>query len=233
MGARQAARHSAIPNEVQSLEDVCGLQSVRAVRRLLRAAMAFSSNSSWFCVRAMPLVLALGGLALALAGCGGARISATSAERTVCATRATATAIVWDEGQQVHGRINGAAATPLSAFSYPLGLPGEGASSPSQLGVIVVAPDGRHLAVTATVQTSRGTATYPYTVDTMTHAVTRVTLPVYAALLDGVKTESQNPCIVWRFMLSSFVTLESGPSENQAWFRSIVTQFWPLCRARR
>lgn len=97
-----------------------------------------------------------------------------------CNTHASTTAIVWDEGQQVHGGIGGAAPTQLSTFSYPLGLPDEGfEGNQTTPGYIAVSPDGAHIAVDENVFVPFTEEVNPYVVDTSSHAVTRVTLPAY------------------------------------------------------
>lgn len=97
-----------------------------------------------------------------------------------CNTRATTTAIVWDEGRQIHGGVGGSAPTQLSSFSYPLGLPDEGfEGNPIVPGFLAVAPDGAHIAVDEAVFVPFTEELYPYVVDTATHAATRVLLPAY------------------------------------------------------
>jgi len=125
----------------------------------------------------LALLGALGACAIGGTTGGGPTPTATPIP---CATHATATAIVWDEGQQVHGGINGAAPATLSSFTYPLGLPDEGfEGNVTQPGYMAVAPDGHHLAVTENVFVPFAQGSYPYVVDTATHAVTKVTLPGY------------------------------------------------------
>src|SRR5260221_7734075 len=69
-----------------------------------------------------------------------------------CNTHATATAIVWSEGQQIHGGINGAGPAQLSNFSYPLGLPDEGFEGNQTIpGLMTVSPDGHHIPIVAEV----------------------------------------------------------------------------------
>jgi hypothetical protein len=97
-----------------------------------------------------------------------------------CNTHATTTATVWDQDQQVHGSIGGAAPSQLSNFSYPLGLPDEGfAGNQTVPGFLAVSPDGAHIAVDEIVFVPFTEEIYPYVVDTATHAVTRVILPAY------------------------------------------------------
>jgi hypothetical protein len=97
-----------------------------------------------------------------------------------CNTHATATAIVWSEGQQIHGGINGAGPAQLSNFVYPLGLPDEGFEGNKTIpGFMTVSPDGHHIAVDEDVFVPFTEESYPYIVDTSTHAVSRVMLPAY------------------------------------------------------
>jgi hypothetical protein len=125
-------------------------------------------------------------LVLALAACSATSASTPPPAATAtatplpCNTHATTTAIVWDEGQQIHGGIGGAAPSQLSSFRYPLGLPDEGfAGTQTVPGFLVVSPDGAHLAVDEIVFVPFIEELYPYVVDTATHAVTRVILPAY------------------------------------------------------
>lgn len=97
-----------------------------------------------------------------------------------CATHATTTAEAWVVGQQVVGSIGGSAAGALSHFVYPLGLPNEQDSGNLAVhpGNIAWAPDAHHLAVDIYQPIPDSTpGTYPYVVDTSTHAVTKVPLP--------------------------------------------------------
>lgn len=108
---------------------------------------------------------------------GGATATATPIP---CATRATTTAEAWVAGQQVVGSIAGGPAGALSHFVYPLGLPNEQDSGnfALYLGNIAWAPDAHHLAVDVYLPfPDSPSMTYPYVVDTTTHAVTRVTVP--------------------------------------------------------
>ncbi len=150
--------------------------------------------------RSLKIALGLVALVLALAACsigggstGGATGGSTGGASTgptatpagpTCSTHATATAIVWDDGQQVQGSINGGAAAALSNFSYPLGLPDEGNPNPPTLGYIAVAPDGHHLAVSVDILVPFSEISYPYIVDTTTHAVTKAALPHYPSSPD-------------------------------------------------
>jgi hypothetical protein len=105
-----------------------------------------------------------------------------------CPTHASATAEAWAQSRQVHGHIGGGAATTLSHFVYPLGLPGEPASDPYSpfLSNIVWAPDALHLAVDVNVSMpDEAPSAYPYVVDTTTHAVTRVPDPAGSSLGAG------------------------------------------------
>lgn len=132
---------------------------------------------------ALALLITSAIMVMSLAGCGG-RPAGAAPSAASCAARPTATAMVWDENGQVQGSLDSAPPTTLSNFSYPLGLPGETGANPAQLGALAVAPDGAHLAVAVQVP-GNGTAgvTYPYIVDTATHAVTRIALPRYPSAL--------------------------------------------------
>lgn len=129
------------------------------------------------------------GLVLALAACSTTSGTSTAtpprgatatATPPPCNTHATTTALVWDEGQQIHGGIGGAAPSQLSSFRYPLGLPDEGfAGNQTVPGFLAVSPDGAHIAVDEIVFVPFIEEIYPYVVDTATHGVTRVILPAY------------------------------------------------------
>jgi hypothetical protein len=113
----------------------------------------------------------------------GASTGASTAIKPPCATRATASAFAYSTGSNLAGNIPqppGAplpAASTLSAFIYPLGIPHE--ASPT-VTFSAFAPDAAHLA--AAVQqvrtlSSGSFAEYsPYIVDTATQAVTKVPL---------------------------------------------------------
>ncbi len=99
-----------------------------------------------------------------------------------CATSGSATAEAWinsTDSKQVFGSIGGGAATQLSNFTYPLGLPNEGTYGGPSLSGLAIAPDGHHLAVMAGIYQDAAQTGYPYIVDTTTHAVTRVTMTQY------------------------------------------------------
>jgi hypothetical protein len=97
-----------------------------------------------------------------------------------CGSHATNTAEAWISGNQVVGTIHGAPVATLSSFTYPLGVPHE-TSEPRysvNLANLAWAPDAKHLAVNATIAPGdMAPYTYPYVVDTSSHAVTRVVLP--------------------------------------------------------
>ncbi len=145
-----------------------------------------------------PIVLIVCTLALLLYGCasptaggdstptpGSAATPTAPTASGPCATRATATAEAWATGKdkpQVTGSINGAAATTLSNFVYPLGLPNEGQFSSDFLAALAWSPDAQHLAVAVEADAGPGRLLYPYVVDTTSHAVTRVNLPGNASI---------------------------------------------------
>jgi hypothetical protein len=125
-------------------------------------------------------------LVLALAACSATSASTppagaiATATPPPCNTHATTTAVVWDEGQQIHGGIGGAAPSQLSSFRYPLGLPDEGFDGNRTVpGFLAVSPDDAHIAVDENVFVPFIQDIYPYVVDTATHVVTRVILPAY------------------------------------------------------
>lgn len=112
--------------------------------------------------------------------------STSTSTSSPCATTPTGSALAWADGQQVFGLLPQSSTTPaqVSNFTYPLGIPDEGAVGNSPFAsYIAVAPDARHLAVAIT-QIVPFVAEYnPYIVDLATHAVTRVPLaqPIKAA----------------------------------------------------
>lgn len=95
-----------------------------------------------------------------------------------CATTATASALVWVQGQQVAGSIPASAGpVTLSNFVYPLGIPDENAVGNSPFPTfIAVAPDAQHLAVAIAQYVPFETEYDPYIVNPTTHAVTRIPL---------------------------------------------------------
>lgn len=129
-------------------------------------------------ILALPVMFAL--LACTVGGGATSSVVGTVAPTPVpCATRATTTAEAWVVGQQVYGKVGSGAVGQLSNFVSPLGLSGEqdSGSLAWYLGNIVFAPDGRHLAVDVYLPFPDSIAgTYPYVVDTTTHAVTRVNI---------------------------------------------------------
>jgi hypothetical protein len=99
---------------------------------------------------------------------------------TPCLTHTTPTAEAWASDTspaQVLGSINGAAATTLSNFVYPLGLPNEGQFGEASLAALAWSPDARHLAVAVAVNSGPARSLFPYIVDTTSHKVTRVMVP--------------------------------------------------------
>ena len=163
-------------------------------------------------------------LSLLLVGCGGAapgggQATAPAGSSANCATTPTASGQAWVTNNQVEGAINGGPTTTLSAFSYPLGLPGEGQFGADQLGAITWAPDAKHLAVVVTVFQGQSQVYYPYVVDTATHAVTRVMLPGTTVL------SGPGAWVPWRLLawadthtLLIFAAGSSGGSEDTASF---------------
>src|SRR5215472_8075402 len=84
-----------------------------------------------------------------------------------CATKASATAEAWattGDNAQVKGSINGGAATTLSNFTYPLGLPNENATGIDYLAALAWSPDAQHLAVAVGVSDGPGQTLFPYVV---------------------------------------------------------------------
>lgn len=113
----------------------------------------------------------------------------SSTTNASCGTSPTGTALVWADGQQVFGLVPQSSATPvqLSNFTYPLGIPDEGAVGNSPfVSFSAVAPDAKHLAVAIT-QIVPFMAEYdPYIVDLSTHAVTRVMIPSPIKVASGM-----------------------------------------------
>lgn len=137
---------------------------------------------------AAPLVLPL--LACSFSGGGGSSSTGTGTPTApVCATKATTTGEAWSVGQQIMGEVGGGAVGQLSNFPTSLGLANEQDSGDMSWNVsnIAWAPDGRHLAVDVYLPVPDEDAlTYPYVVDTSTHAVTRVNVPTDATN-DGLR----------------------------------------------
>ncbi len=97
-----------------------------------------------------------------------------------CTPDMTTTAEAWattTAHPQVMGSINGAPATTLSHFVYPLGLPSEGQFGSDYLVALAWSPDAQHVAAAVAVNIGMGQYLFPYVVDTKSHAVTRVKLP--------------------------------------------------------
>jgi hypothetical protein len=134
------------------------------------------------------IVAPLMALCAVLAGCGVGGTTTTAASTTPtasptatpipCATHATTTGVVWSEAsdKQIHGGIGGAAPAALSAFAYPLApaAPGYSDFGPTQISL---APDGKHMAVLQTQIIPNSDAPPQFilfSVDTTTHAVTRI-----------------------------------------------------------
>jgi hypothetical protein len=138
-----------------------------------------------------------------LPGCSSSGITTRSTTPTAsptatpipCATRATTTGIVWTEkgDKQLHGGVGGAAPAALSAFAYPLAAaaPGYVDDGPVQVSL---APDGEHMAVLQAQFIPNSDAQSQYilfSVDTTTHAVTRIAnVGTRAALMGWADTKT-------------------------------------------
>lgn len=142
--------------------------------------------------RVYPTILILAAMSMVILACGAGVATVTihgtvgtvgqskgTATSATCATHPTTTAMAWDAGQQVVGNIAGAPDATLSNFVYPLGLPDETTFGQALPASIAWAPDGRHLAVSINVVVPFAVYSYPFVVDTASHAVSRVTLPEY------------------------------------------------------
>jgi hypothetical protein len=146
----------------------------------------------------------LAALCATLVGCavGGTTSSASTtptasptATAIPCATHATTTGVVWSQAsdKQIHGGISGDAPAVLSAFAYPLAAaaPGYVDSGPAQISL---APDGRHMAVLQAQIIPNSDAPVEYilfSVDTTTHAVTRIAnVGTRAALMGWADTKT-------------------------------------------
>ncbi|HEY7094215.1 MAG TPA: hypothetical protein VH393_13615 [Ktedonobacterales bacterium] len=134
------------------------------------------------------IVAPLAALCAVLAGCGVGGTTTTAASTTPtasptatpipCATHATTTGVVWSQAsdKQIHGSLAGAAPATLSAFAYPLTPAASGYTDfgPTQISL---APDGKHTAVLQTQIIPNSDAPPQFilfSVDTTTHAVTRI-----------------------------------------------------------
>ncbi len=106
--------------------------------------------------------------------------STSTPSAPACASAATTTAEAWinePAAHQISGTIGSAAATQLSNFVYPLGLPDEAMYSSSgqpTFSDVALSPDGHHLAAIALLGADAGVTGYPFLVDTTTHAVTQI-----------------------------------------------------------
>ncbi|HEY7975747.1 MAG TPA: hypothetical protein VID72_10415 [Ktedonobacterales bacterium] len=132
--------------------------------------------------RLLVALLAIPPLLACSVGSGGTSSSGTATTPPpVCATHATTTARAWVAGQQIAGSVGGGAVSTLSNFVSPLGLPSEADTGdlawyPDN---ITWSPDAHHIAVDVYLPVPDSNAsTYPYLIDTTTHAVTRINAPV-------------------------------------------------------
>jgi hypothetical protein len=116
-----------------------------------------------------------------------------------CSTTATATAHSWvDSNRQISGSINGGPVGPISNFVYPLGLQLEDVFSPTRPGFTTWTPDGKHLATLVEVAAPGVVFSYPYVVDTASHAVTQVHLPSGMLLQSPIEMEwTRERSIAW------------------------------------
>lgn len=137
----------------------------------------------------------------------GTATSGTQATKTPaappCATTASTTAEAWIDmpaGHQVSGSIGGAAATQLSNFVYPLGLPGETSIDMTELSDVALSPEGHHLAVNALLGFHDTVDGFPYLVDTTTHAVTQIPVtndPFPDAAAEGTSLGLTRRLLIW------------------------------------
>ena len=121
---------------------------------------------------------------LAIGGCApgdGGPLSTPPPTAAVCTSRAETTAQARVVAQQLNGQIGSAADTALSAFAYPLGLPNEdfivSIGNLPHPGYSVFSPDGAYLATNVLLEGPNIVSAYPYVVNTLTHAATRIPVP--------------------------------------------------------
>jgi hypothetical protein len=82
-----------------------------------------------------------------------------------------------DDNRQIYGSINGGPNQTISTFKYPLGLQYEDVFGPTKPTYTTWSPDGKHLATLVAVTVPESIYSYPYVVNTITRATTRVHLP--------------------------------------------------------
>jgi hypothetical protein len=145
-------------------------------------------------------------LVIPLASCGTsaggnptATVSPSVPTSASCPTTATATAHSWvTSDRQIAGSINGGPVGQISNFVYPLGLPGQNASLPEWPGYTTWAPDGKHLATLIQIAAPPQVFSYPYIVDTASHAVAQVKLPPTMQLKSPIEMEwARERSIAW------------------------------------
>ncbi len=139
--------------------------------------MAFKRHIAHLLVGLL-LVIPLASCGTSAGGTPTATVSPSVPTSASCPTTATNTAHSWvTADRQIAGSINGGPVGKISNFTYPLGLPGQNAAQPDRPGYTTWAPDGKHLATLIEIVGQGLVYSYPYIVDTASHAVARVKLP--------------------------------------------------------
>jgi hypothetical protein len=152
------------------------------------------------CVIPVFFACSLGGGSSSSSSSGGSSSTTSGGGSTTttpppCATHATANAEGWIQNHQIFGTISGGAATQLTNFTYPVGLPQDSGATFEGPIQGAWAPDGQHFAVIMEVVPNLGIGPppaffYPYIVDATTHTAALVAIP-------GSAVQNENFELAW------------------------------------